>query len=72
MVLYQDEWRKVLTNLEKIPKPTVELQTLKRRVELALSTKKGNPFYLGITEYQTNWIASRCRLITLHERSERQ
>jgi hypothetical protein len=68
MVLYQVDWRKVLEKLETIPKPLVELETLKTRVALALQTKKSDPFYLAITEYQTEWIWTRCRLKTIHDR----
>ena len=71
MVLYQSEWRKVLVTLERIPRPTVELQTLKTRVGLALETKTSDPFYMAITEYQTEWIESRCRLVTLNLRDRR-
>lgn len=68
MVLYRSEWQKVLTNLQKIPKPVLELHTLAQRVELAIQTKTSDPFGMSITEYQTSWVESRCHLVTLHRR----
>ena len=68
VVLYQSEWRKVLETIRAIPKPTVELKTLAGRVETALQTKHGDPFYLAITDYQEDWISSRCLLVTINKR----
>lgn len=70
MVLYRREWEWVHSRLVKMKSPTIEFQTLASRTKRALETIQTDPFYLAITEGQTHWINSRCKLVTLHQRPE--
>jgi hypothetical protein len=72
VVLYRREWKWVHFRLTKMTSPSLEFQTFAKRVKLALETKTTDPFNITITENQTEWINSRCKLLSFHQRTARK
>lgn len=68
MVLYRREWEWVASRILRMKEPTIEMQTLHFRISRGLAVTTEDPMAMLITDGQTDWIADRCRLITIHKR----
>lgn len=68
MVLFRKEWEWVRSRIQKMPQPTVEFQTLEKRIGIALENVNKNPFFIAVTDNQMLWIEKRCKLVSFHKR----